>query len=79
MTGRPSDLNRELRLARDGLIAVIRETPDEFAALPRSGHEIVDALEYCIGVTSEHPMVFSQLELNGRWMDVIMCAENNMS
>ena len=77
LTGRPSDLNRELKVTCDGLIDVIRETPNEFAAWPRSGQEFVDALRYCIGVSGEHPMIFSQLELGGRWMDVIMCAENN--
>ena len=65
---RPADLCQQLKHTLEKFVT---EEDLDFE-LPRSGQEIVDALQYCIGIIREHPLVFSQLELGHTWKNVLV-------
>ena len=66
---RPADLCQQLKHTLEKFVT--EEDPDD-SVLPRSGQEIVDALQYCISIIREHPLVFSQLELGHTWKNILV-------
>ena len=39
---------------------------------PRAGGELIDAVQYCLDIIREHPLVFSQLELGRTWRAILL-------
>lgn len=72
LTERPADLSEQLRHVLDKVINTIHDHDVYDCNLPCESQEILEALRYCIRVTREHPLVFSQLELGRTWKVILM-------